>query len=241
MYRVSGFDSCFSLSFSWSRYHDSHYNLPEEHDETLSTVGQEASNVCGPAPTFISADRSIHPEHAPLADDPSFGMVREPERGHFLSLHPPGLSYCSYTLPHSFAVEYTQPTPFPSHASGSLLHPSFSSSWSGYPKSLPSYLNQMDFPCSAGSNCLSGGRSLSLPGSTNMSSLEQPLSLCSNPPSTNPRHHRLPPYSCTPRGVGCCAECPAEAFSWRAAPPWPQHQPANGTCCKSAAVEPTGN
>ncbi|TNM87580.1 hypothetical protein fugu_005801 [Takifugu bimaculatus] len=215
------------------RYLESHYNLPEEHDETMSTLGQEASNVCRPAPTFIPTDHSIHPEHPTLADDSSFGMVQDAERGHYLNLQPPGPSYFSYPSSHSFAVAYGQPTPFPSQANSSRLHPSFASSWSGYPKSLPSYLSQMDFPSSAGSDCLSGCRSLSLPGSTNTSSLEQPLSLCSNPPSANLRHHNLPPYSCPPQGAGCCAQCPAEAFSRRAAPnkpPWPQHHPANDTC-----------
>lgn len=204
----------------------------------MSTLGQEATNVYRPARTFIPTNHSIHPEHPTLADDSSFGMVQDPERGHYLNLQPPGPSYSSYPSSHSFAVGYGQPTPFPSQVNCSRLHPSFASSWSGYPKSLPSSLSQMDFPSSAGSDCLSGCRSLSLPGSTNMSSLEQPLSLCSNPPSANLRHHKLPPYSCPPQAAGCCAQCPAEAFSRRAVPnkpPWPQHHPGNNTCCKSAA------
>lgn len=232
----------FVTNLSWSRCLDSHYNLPEEHDETMSTMEQKASNVCSLGSTSNPADHSIHPEYTTLADDSSFGRVRDPERD--LSLPPPGLSYFSYPHPHSFAFGYNQPTPFPSQANGSWLHPSLASSWSGYPKSLPSYLNQKDFASSAGSDCLSGCRSLSLPGSTNTSSLEQPLSLCSNPPLASLRHHKLPPYSYQPQGAGCCAQCPAESFSRRPmpnTPPWPPYHPANGTRCKSASAEPTGS
>lgn len=223
---------------SWSRYLDSHYNLPEEHDETMSTMGQKASHVCSPGSTSSPADHSVPPEYVTLADDSSFGMVRDLEPGHEPSLPPPGLSFLSYPRPHSFAVAYNQPTPFPSRAHGSWLHPSLASSWSGYPKSLPSYLNRKDFPSSAGSEWLSGCRSLSLPGST---SLEQPLSLCSNPPSASLRHHKLSPYSCQPPGAGCCAQCPAEPFSRRAVPnkpPWPPYHPAHGACCKFASHLP---
>lgn len=234
----------FLTKLSWSRYLDSHYNLPEEHDETMSTMGQKASNVCSAGSTSNPAHHSIHPEYTTLADDSSFGVVRDPEDGRDLNLPPPGLSYVSYPRPHSFAVGYNQPTPFPSQTHGPWLHPSLASSWSGYPKSWPSYLNEKGVPSSAGSDCLSGCRSLSLPEGTNMSSLEQPLSLCSNPPSASLRHHKLPPYSCQPQGPGCCAQCPAESSSRRAVPnkpPWPPYHPANGTCCKSALAEPTGS
>lgn len=231
----------FLTELSWSRYLDSHYNLPEEHDETMSTMGQKASNVCSPDSTSHPADHSIHPAYTTLADDSSFGMVRDLGHGHNLDLPQPGQSYFSYPRPHSFAVGYNQPTPFPSQANGSWLHPSLASSWSGYPKSLPSYLKQKDFPSCAGSDCLSGCRSLALLGSADTSSLEQPLSLCSNPPSASLRHHRLPLYSCQPQGAGCCAQCPAERFSGRAVPnkpSWPPHHPANGTCSQSASAEP---
>lgn len=229
----------------WSRCLDSRYNLPEEHDETMSTMGPKGSSVCSPGSTSRPADHSVYPEHTTLADDSSFGMVRDLEHGRDLHLSPPpGLSYFSSPRPHSFAAGYNQPTPFPSQANGSWLHPSLASSWSGYPKSLPSYLNQKDYASSAGSDWRPGCRSLSLPGSTSMSSLEQPLSLCSNPPSASLRHHKLPPYSCRPQGAGCCAQCPAESFSRRAVPnkpPWPPYQPANDTGCKSASAEPTGS
>lgn len=201
----------------------------------MSTMGQETSPVCRPGSASRPPDHSVHPEQTTLADDSSFGMVRD--HGRHLSPHPPSLSFFSYPPPHCFAVGYSPPTPFPSQANGSWLHPSFASSWSGYPKSLPSYLNQKDFSCSVGSGGLSGGRSLSLslPGSASMSSLEQPQSLCSNPPSASLLHHDLPPYSCPAQGAGCCAQRPAESFSRRAGPSkplWPQHHPANATCCE---------
>lgn len=225
----------FLTRLSWSRCRESHYNLPEEHDETVSTMGQKASDACSPGSACNPADHSIHPEFTTLADDDSFGMVQHPEHGHDLNLPPPDLSYLSYPRPHLFAVGYNQATPFPSQANGSWLHPSLASSWSGYPKSLPSCLNRKDLASCAGSDCLSGLRSLSLPGSPGASSLERPLSLCSNSPSASLRHHRLPPYSCQPQGAGCCAQCPAESFSRRAVPskaPWPPYHPVKASCCK---------
>ncbi|KAF3834631.1 hypothetical protein F7725_027189 [Dissostichus mawsoni] len=51
------------------------------------------------------------------------------------------------------------------------------------------------------------------------SSLEQPLSLCSNPPSGNLFHHTLSPYSCAPPGAACFAQLPPDAF--RGPKPWP--------------------
>lgn len=204
----------------------------------MSTMAPTASgSVCSPGSASSPAGHSMHPECTTLADDSSFEAVGDPERGRGLGLPPPGPSYVSYPSPHSSTVGYNPPTPFPSRANGSWLHPSLASSWSGYPKSLSSYLNQKDFPSSAGA----GGRSLSPPGSSAVGSLEQPLSLCSDPPSASLRHHRLPPYSCPPQGAGCFAQRPPGEFSSRGAllarPPWPPHHPANGTRCKSA---PTG-
>ncbi|KAK5907816.1 hypothetical protein CesoFtcFv8_005627 [Champsocephalus esox] len=54
------------------------------------------------------------------------------------------------------------------------------------------------------------------------SSLEQPLSLCSNPPSGNLFHHTLSPYSCAPPGAACFAQLPPDPF--RGPKPWPPHQ-----------------
>lgn len=227
----------FLTNLSWIRYLDSHYNLPEEHDETMSTMGQRASRACSPSSTSSPAGRSLRPDYATLADDSSFGMIRDLEHGRDFGLPPPGLSYLSYPHPHSPAIGYSQPTPFPSQADGSWLHPSWASSWSGYPKSLPSCLNQKDFSSCAGSAC----RSLSLPGSPYASSLEQPLSLCSNAPSASLRGHKFPPYWGQPPGACCGAQRPAESTSGRAAPLWPPYPQANGTCCKSASAEPTGS
>lgn len=125
-------------------------------------------------------------------------------------LRDPGPSSGSYGPYRSFLAEYSQPTPFPSQADGPWPHPSFASSWSGYPSSLPSYLTDKH-----GSGC-SGESYSSLPGGHGFSvggSLEQPLSLRSNPPSADLCRHTLSPYSCSPQGASCWAQRPADTFS----------------------------
>ncbi|XP_041792067.1 uncharacterized protein traf3ip2l [Chelmon rostratus] len=209
-----------------SRYASSHRNTPEEDDETISSEEREAGVVHQPDSTLDPDGHRLLPKRAAFPDDSLFGGQEQD-----LALHHPGPSYPSYHFPRSLSPGYSQPTPFPSHADGAWLHPSFASSWSGYPSSLPSSLSQKEV-----SSCLSGCKSPSLPGghSTSMSSLEQPLSLCSNPPSANLCHHTLPPYSCSPLGAACCAQRPADAFPRGAVvnkPLWPQHHPAYGPCC----------
>ncbi|XP_073332630.1 uncharacterized protein traf3ip2l [Pagrus major] len=219
-----------------SRYHNGHHNTPEEDDETMSTQEREASVVHKPDSTTNPDGHFPPPEHATFPDDPLFSrqrLDREQEYKHNHTLPHPGLSYFSYHPPRSLPAGYSQPTPFPSQANGAWLHPSFASSWSGYPNSLPSSLSHKDFSSCTGDSCLSGCKSLSLPAghSTSMSSLEQPFSLCSNPPSANLYHHTLPPYSCSPKGAACCAQCPADAFNRGPVPnnpPWPQYHPAYG-------------
>nr|XP_057929206.1 uncharacterized protein traf3ip2l [Doryrhamphus excisus] len=95
------------------------------------------------------------------------------------------------------------PTPFPSLADSVWLPlSSLSSSWSGYPGSTPSSLNPKELCSCCGDSLPSGHKS--------PSSLEQPFSLHSDPPS---RHHTLPPYMCSPIGAACWAQCPADAFA----------------------------
>lgn len=212
-----------------SRYPNSHHNTPEEDDETMSTEEREASCVNKPDSTSNPDDHCPLPERTTSADDSLFGrerLDRQQEHKHNHTLPQPGPSYFLYQPPCSLPAGYSQPTPFPSQANGALLHPSFASSWSSYPNSLPSYLSQKDYSSCSGDSCLSGGKSVSLPGrhSTGMSNLEQPLSLCSNPPSANLCRHTLPPCS-------CCAQCPAEAFNGGAMAnkhPWPQYHTAYG-------------
>lgn len=181
------------------------------------------------------------PEHSTLADDSLLSrhrLDREQEHKHNHTVPQPGPSYCSYQPTHSLPAGHSQLTPFPSQAEGPWLHPSFASSWSGYPNSLPSCLSQKDYSSCSGDSCISRYKFLSLPGrhSTSMSSLEQPLSLRSNPPSANFGHHTLSPYSCPPQGAACCAQCPAEVFNREpvANKHWPQYHPAYGPYCKSA-------
>ncbi|XP_024134614.1 adapter protein CIKS [Oryzias melastigma] len=188
----------------------SYLNTPEEDDETMNTEGPETSSVC-------KLDSAPHlPKHAAASEGPALSRQRwmeEQDR----ALHPAASSLFSSQLPHSLPAGYCQPTPFPSQVS--LLHPSFASSGSGYPNSLPSYLNQKDdFSCSEKS-CFS--KSVSLPGQHggSMSSFEQPMSLRSNPPSAEFYHHTFSPYSCMPHGPVCCPQHPADAFSRRP----PQH------------------
>lgn len=203
----------------------------------MSTTEQEASIFYMPDSTSNPTGHSILPEQSTLAHGSLFRLGGHQEHKHDLTLPHPGPSYLSYPPPCSFPAGYNQPTPYPSRADSSWLHPSFASSWSGYPKSLPSYMNQKDFPSCPGGDYPSRCQSLSLPSSSTMSSLEQPLSLCSNPPSANPCHHLLPPYSCLPKGAACCAQLPADPFTGRllaSKPLRPQCHLAYGTCCKSA-------
>lgn len=220
----------------------SNHNLPEEDDETMSKAEREASVVYKPDSASDLDGWSVLPEPATPAEGSPLSrrrLDRGQEHNRNQTDPQPGPSYYLYQLPQSLPAGYSQPTPFPSQANGAWHHPSFASSWSGYPNSLPSYLNPKDFPSCTGDSCLSG--SLSLPGrhSATMSSLEQPRSLCSNPPSANSCHLTLPPYSCSPQGAACCAQCPADAFIGKPVankPLWPRYHPAYGTCCKSTSV-----
>ncbi|XP_061680438.1 E3 ubiquitin ligase TRAF3IP2 [Syngnathoides biaculeatus] len=89
------------------------------------------------------------------------------------------------------------PAPFPSVADGSRSA-GFSGDWSGYPGSGAASGSEGEELC----GCCSRS-----PSST--SSLEQPCSLRSEPPS---RHHTLPPYMCAPPGAACWARCPADGL-----------------------------
>lgn len=217
------------------RYLSSHQNMPEEDDETMSTLERKTTAVHKPESTSNPAGSSMPLERADLSADSLLCTQRpDSKQEHNHTFPQPGPSYFPYQHPRSLPAGYSQPTPFPSQVNDSWIHTSFDSNWSGYPNSLPSYLNR-DFPSCSEESCLSGGKSLSLPSShcTSMGSLEQPLSLCSNPPSANLYHHTLPPYSCSPQGAACCAQCPAEAGRHMAnTPPWPQYHPAYGTFCK---------
>lgn len=228
-----------NLSLSSSHNHRSHlsrcligqHNMPEEDDETMSAAEQQASVVSKPDSSLNPGSGSTLPERVPLSQDSLVGRQRLEDQLHV----PPGPSYFSYQPSRSLPAGFSQPTPFPSQASGPWIHSSFASSWSQYPSSLPSYLNHKDYSSCAGDSCLSGCKPLSLPGSHG-SSLEQPMSLCSNPPSANMYHHTLSPYACSPQGAACFAQCHVDAFTWRPRANkllMPQCPPPNGTCCKS--------
>ncbi|XP_059197521.1 uncharacterized protein traf3ip2l [Centropristis striata] len=229
-----------------SRYFSSHHNTPEEDDETMSTEEREASVVHKPDSAPNPDGHRPHLEPASFADDSLFSRQRlDGEQGHKHNhtLPPPSSSYCSYPPSRSFPAGFSQPTPFPSQANGAWLHPSFASSWSGYPNSLPSTLNQKDYSSCSGDSCLSGYKFSSFPGrhSASITSLEQPLSLCSNPPSGNLCHHTLSPYSCSPQGAACCAQRPADGFNRGLLAnkhPWPQYHPAYGPYYPDACGHP---
>nr|XP_054590771.1 E3 ubiquitin ligase TRAF3IP2 isoform X1 [Nothobranchius furzeri]XP_054590772.1 E3 ubiquitin ligase TRAF3IP2 isoform X1 [Nothobranchius furzeri]XP_054590773.1 E3 ubiquitin ligase TRAF3IP2 isoform X1 [Nothobranchius furzeri]XP_054590774.1 E3 ubiquitin ligase TRAF3IP2 isoform X1 [Nothobranchius furzeri]XP_054590775.1 E3 ubiquitin ligase TRAF3IP2 isoform X1 [Nothobranchius furzeri] len=199
----------------------SRHNTPEEDDETMSSEKREASHM-------VDATTNLH-GHPRLLDHGSvFSRQRWSSRQEDLR-HPNISSFGSSQPPHSLPAGFTQPTPFPSQVS--WLHSSLNSSWSGYPNSLPSCLSQKHYPNCCEDRC----KSLSLPGQrcSNTFSLEQPLSLHSNPPSAELYHHTLSPYSGPPAGPACCAQCPAEAFSRRpivdrhAWPPCSQYYPGD--------------
>lgn len=189
-------------------------------------------------PDSTSSHSGLFPplEDAAFAGDSLF-LHREQEQKHNSSIPQFGLSYDSYQPHPSFPATYNQPTPFPSQQEGHWLHPSFASSWSEYPNSLPSCLSEKDYSSCSGVSCHSRYKFLSLPGrhSGAASSLEQPLSLRSDPPSANLCHHTLSPYSCSPQGAACCAQCPADNFSRGHAANkhgWPQHHPDLSPYCK---------
>ncbi|XP_064792324.1 E3 ubiquitin ligase TRAF3IP2 isoform X1 [Oncorhynchus masou masou] len=181
--------------------HREFQNTPEEDDET--------STPCPDLPPDLHSDLcpNLHPD---LQRDEPSSMA-----GSALSSRRAGPSYTPYQPPVGLPVGYSQPTPFPSQADGSWLHPSYTSAWSGpgpaYPSSLPSCLTPPNYPSYPGESCYSRGRSLSLtplPGrdSPSMTSLEQPHSLHSIPLSAGFYHHSLTPHT-------CCAQCPVEAFN----------------------------
>ncbi|XP_029355240.1 adapter protein CIKS [Echeneis naucrates] len=198
-----------------SKYFSSRFNTPEEDDETMNTEEQEAS---------VHKATPKHDSHCPplernnFADDSLFSRQMpdiEQEHKHNHTLLQPGLTYCSYQPTRSLPAGYSQPTPFPSQADESWLNPSFISSWSRHPNSLPSHVSQKGYPSCSEEGCHSRYKFLSLPDrhSASMNSLEQPLSLRSNPPSADLCHHTLSPYSCSPNGAACCAQCPADTLN----------------------------
>ncbi|XP_071368959.1 E3 ubiquitin ligase TRAF3IP2 isoform X1 [Centroberyx affinis] len=217
------------------RYLRDHHNTPEEDDETMSKEECEGSVAPESDSTPRLDGRRPLPQHATSTDESLFsrqGLSRDQEhkRSHALS-HQSGPSYCAYQPPHGLPPGYSQPTPFPSQADGSWLHPSFASGWSGYPNSLPSCLSPKDHSRYSVESSYSMNKFSSLPGSGSLTSLEQPLSLHSNPLSANLYHHTLSPYYCSPQGAACCAQCPADAFNRGPVPPQnlrPGYHPAYG-------------
>ncbi|XP_019936271.2 uncharacterized protein traf3ip2l [Paralichthys olivaceus] len=208
-----------------SRYKSSHYNTPEEDDETMSTKEQETRVFTMLDSTPKHDGHRPLVEHATFSDDSLFSrqsLYTEHEHLHNQTLSQPGPSYCSYQPPRNFPVGYNQPTPFPSQAEGPWPHPSLASSWSGYPNSMSLYNGQKDYSSCSGVSCQSRYKC------TTMSSLEQPLSLRSNPPSADLRHHTLSPYACSPQGAACCAQCHVDTFTRGIMvnhPPGPQYHP----------------
>ncbi|XP_029905444.1 uncharacterized protein traf3ip2l [Myripristis murdjan] len=200
------------------RYLRDHHNTPEEDDETMSkeecegTVAPKLDSTLNPDGQRPLPDHTTSPDDA-LYSRQRLGRNQGHEHSHTLSQPEP--KYCPYQPPHGLPPGYSQPTPFPSQAEGSWLHPSFASSWSGYPNSLPSCFSPKDYPSYSGESSYSRDKFMSLPGrySASMSNLEQPHSLHSNPPLGNLYHHTLSPYYCSPQGVPCCAQCPPEPFS----------------------------
>ncbi|XP_068449166.1 E3 ubiquitin ligase TRAF3IP2 [Clinocottus analis] len=210
-----------SLHPSAASSHVSRYlNTPEEDDETMSTEERQAGGVHEPGAALRPDAHRPAPDRSVFTDDSRFGGPR-----------PDSAGFCCYQPPGRLPAGYSQPTPFPSWADGAWLHPSYASSWSGSAGSLPSAMSRKDpSRLSGDDSSLSGYKFVSLPGrrSPSMSSLEQPFSLCSNPPSGNLCHHTLSPYSCSPQGAACCALRPADGFNGGPAGAWPPYHPAYG-------------
>lgn len=225
--------------------------MPEEDDETMSTAEQDATVSTSGPDSSSSSSSSILPKGVRLLDE---RLHRRRQSEDHRRPPPAAPSYfSSYQPSRSLPAGFSQPTPFPSQADGPWLHPSLASSWSQYPSSLPSYLSHKEEQCScAGESCLlacklpppppsqpASGCVSSNSSLSSLSSLEQPLSLCSNPPSANLYYHTLSPYACSPQGAACYAQRPGDAFTWRPRPNkrlQPQYHPPNGTCCESALL-----
>ncbi|KAM4574573.1 uncharacterized protein traf3ip2l isoform 1-T2 [Fundulus diaphanus] len=222
--------SVFSLSppNSYVSQLSTRHNTPEEDDETMNTEEREASSVHRVDPASNLNNHRQPLDHTAVPDD-SMCSRQGWHRQQGPSYPPPASStFCSSMPPHCLPPGYSQPTPFPSQVN--MLHPSFASSWTGYPNSLPSCLNQKEYSSCSEESCLSRYKSVSLPSqhSGNMS-LEQPQSLRSNPPSAELYHHTLSPYSGPPPGPACCAQCPAGALSRRPVAnkdAWRQYSPS---------------
>ncbi|XP_029939118.1 adapter protein CIKS isoform X2 [Salarias fasciatus] len=226
------------LSLLSTNQQSRHPNTPEEDDETMSAVQQDAGtkHKLDPTPEAFDGRLRLRDDATP-SDFSLFGrqrLDRGPEPKHVHLAPQTSSSFYSSHAPQSLPAGYGQPTPFPSQANGSRgwFPPSIASSGSGYPNSLPSRLSQEDDDSCRWESCPSRNKFLSLDGghSAWTSSLEQPLSLRSNPPSAEPRHHTLSPYACSPQGAVCCAQCPPDAFPRVPAAdelPWPQRRPAH--------------
>ncbi|XP_072293971.1 uncharacterized protein traf3ip2l [Eucyclogobius newberryi] len=202
------------------RYLTQHNNTPEEDDETMSTQHQSTD-----PPTLDSDFQGPESAQALFRRlDP-----RHPEMVHHSHFSP-------------YVPVHGGPTPFHSQADESWTQSHSSTScccYSGPPhhqhhSSLPPRLSLQEYlSCSEQSFLSSCHKSLSSISSTHssaMSSLEQPLSLHSLPPSSEFRHHTLSPYACSPQEAPCCAQCPPEQFREATVnkPAWPQYHPGAG-------------
>lgn len=212
--------NAFGLVSQLDRYLTPHRNTPEENDETMSTQQQSAD----PPTLDTEGPASAQALFRALRLDPDPRHSEMVQRSHLSS---------------SYAPAYGGPTPFHSQADDSWTQSHSTSScccYSGPPhhqhhSSLPSQPSYKEFPSCSEESCLSCHKSLgSIPSaySSVLCSLEQPLSLHSIPPSSDVRHHTLSPYSCSPQGAACCAQCPPEQFNRVATvnkQVWPQYNP----------------
>ncbi|XP_067085682.1 chromodomain-helicase-DNA-binding protein 1-like isoform X3 [Osmerus mordax] len=228
-------------------------NTPEEDDETMSKACEKDA-VPDPASSPHPCRQSPSDHHASFLGYSTFrrqGHMRDqdahPQR-HAGNHARPLPSFGLYQPPLGLPAGYSQPTPFPSGAEGSWLHPSYASGWSGpgaYPSSLPSCLVPGDYHSYPLQSPYSSSKSISLPGrySPSMGSLEQPGSLHSNPPSADMHQHTLPSYYCSPQGAACCAQCPVDLFKMGPVPhqgPRLGYRPPYDPLCSDTCRPPIG-
>ncbi|KAI1899826.1 hypothetical protein AGOR_G00065760 [Albula goreensis] len=204
------------------------FNCPEENDETVSE-----DNL----PSILSEPRSNHHEdpHSLRRQNPVVSMS-ESAVGFASELTQSSSGNGKLQLPHGTLAGYDPATPFPSWEEGcssafdphkgAWLHPSFASSFSEYPNSLPACLpsgGYSSFP-EACAYPPRGSHSLPDQSSYSAGSLEQPQSLRSILPNFATHNYHLPPFHIRPpQGHACCSRCPAEVF--RLGPPAPHHGP----------------
>ncbi|KAG7467413.1 hypothetical protein MATL_G00153440 [Megalops atlanticus] len=207
------------LVFQQDSFSPQSLNCPEENDETVSEDD---------FPSILSESRTNHRPHphSPSPVGRLSVMADTSFYGSELTQSQPSNGQRHQAL--GSLVGRGPATPSPSwaegcmstmdHQKGAWLHPSFASSFSRYPSSLPPHMPSGEY---ASCYPVRGAHSLPSPYSLSLGSLDQPRSLHSFPPNAAaPLNYLLPPYPCSCHTPACCSQGPVERFGMG---PFPRH------------------